>query len=257
MNMDNQRPSISVIIPAYNEAGSIQKTIHAVRSFFDSRDQSHEIIVVADGDDGTRDIVANTAEKDPRLQCLGSRQRRGKGFGIRLGVELAAGDIIGYIDADDKTPISQYEAFEPWLREGYEIVIGSRAMRESVIERAQPFYRRLGSKGFAVFMHTIVGLHDIPDTQCGFKFFLAPVAKDLFQRQVIDGYMFDVEILYLAKKAGYRIVQVPIRWRDDGDSRLELVRGNLQNAADIFRIRFRRVDDQHENASHERGRANS
>jgi dolichyl-phosphate beta-glucosyltransferase len=87
-------------------------------------------------------------------------------------------------------------------------------------------------------MHAVVGLHDISDTQCGFKFFQRQVALDLFRRQRIDGYMYDVEILYLAEQAGYRIVQVPIRWRDDGDSRLQLFRGNLRNAVDILRLRL-------------------
>jgi dolichyl-phosphate beta-glucosyltransferase len=235
-----ENPPVSVIIPAYNEAESIERTIKDVKAYFQQRAQPLEIIVAADGDDGTRAIVAGIAQDDEHLHIFGSIERRGKGFGIRRAVERASGDIVGYVDADNKTPISEFEKFEPWLNAGYELVIGSRAMKESIIERAQPLYRRLGSKGFAVFMHAVVGLQDIPDTQCGFKFFQASAAKDLFQRQVIDGYMFDVEILYLAQKSGYRIVQVPVRWRDDGDSRLELVRGNLQNAFDIFRIRFNR-----------------
>ena len=89
-------------------------------------------------------------------------------------------------------------------------------------------------------MHTVVGLATIPDTQCGFKFFRADVARTLFARQRIDGYMFDVEILYLAERLRYRIAQVPVRWRDDGDSRLNLMAGNLKNVRDIFRIRFAR-----------------
>lgn len=235
-----ENPSVSVIIPAYNEAESIKGTIKEIKAHFQRRAQPLQIIVAADGDDGTRAIVAGMAQEDEELHVFGSHERRGKGFGIRRAVERASGDIIGYVDADNKTPIGEYEKFEPWLNTGYELVIGSRAMEESIIERAQPFYRQLGSKGFAVFMHAVVGLQDIPDTQCGFKFFQASAAKALFQRQVIDGYMFDVEILYLAQKSGYRIVQVPVRWRDDGDSRLELVRGNLQNVFDIYRIRFGR-----------------
>ena len=117
-------------------------------------------------------------------------------------------------------------------------MIGSRALSESSIEQSQPLYRRLGSKGFRLFVHALVGLRDIVDTQCGFKFFKRHVAIDLFGRQIIDGYMFDVEVLYLAHLRGYRIAQVPVRWRDDGDSRLRLVSGNIRNGLDIFRIRF-------------------
>jgi dolichyl-phosphate beta-glucosyltransferase len=173
------------------------------------------------------------------VRVIGSKRRCGKGHGIRKAVEAAAGDVIGFTDADNKTPITEFGKFEPWLRDGYDVVIGSRAMPESLIEQAQPLYRRCGSWGFSVFMHVCVGLHDITDTQCGFKFFRGDVARDLFRRQHIDGYMFDVEVLYLAQQIGYRIAQVGVRWRDDADSRLDLVSGNLRNLRDVLSIRWR------------------
>jgi dolichyl-phosphate beta-glucosyltransferase len=232
--------SITLILPAYNESRRIVQTIGEAKSYFERRQQGCEIIVSADGDDGTREIVAEMARTDPFLRVIGNVQRLGKGRGIREAVRLAQGAIIGFADADNKTPIEEFDKVEPLLCQGYDLVIGARALRESKIERAQPIYRRLGSKGFSLFMHTVVGLPGIVDTQCGFKFFQRAVALDLFARQRIDGYMFDVEILYLAAKAGYRIAQVPIRWRDDGDSRLVLLGGNLRNVIDIFRIRLRR-----------------
>ncbi len=232
------RYAVSVVIPAYNEVKRISHTISRAKQYFAERHLTSQIIVAADGDDGTRERVAEMARGDPALQVIGSAERRGKGRGIREGVTLARGAWVGFVDADDKTPISEFDKFAPLLREGYDVVIGSRALRESTIERAQPLYRQLGSRGFSVFMHTVVGLPGIVDSQCGFKFFQGAVARDLFSRQRIDGYMFDVEILYLAQKAGYRIAQVPIRWRDDGDSRLVLLGGNLRNVMDIFRIRF-------------------
>jgi dolichyl-phosphate beta-glucosyltransferase len=231
-------PYISVILPAYNEVHSIGRTIGEIKAFFNQRGYTYEIIVSADGNDGTREMVTKMAQTDLLIRVIGSVERRGKGRGIRQGVDLANGDIIGFVDADNKTPITEFDKILPWLRDGYDVVIGSRGLRNSQIDRAQPFYRRLGSKGFAVFMHTIVGLNDIVDTQCGFKFFKHDVAVEVFRRQRIDGYMFDVEILYLAKQARYKIAQVPIRWHDDGDSRLDLFSGNLQNAIDVLRIRF-------------------
>jgi dolichyl-phosphate beta-glucosyltransferase len=170
---------------------------------------------------------------------IGHAGRRGKGRGIRESIPLCSGDVIGFVDADNKTPISDFEKIEGRLVDGYDVVIGSRALIGSQIERAQPLYRRLGSRGFGVFMHAFVGLFDIVDTQCGFKFFRGDVARELFRLQQIDGYMFDVEILYLAQRLGYRTVEVPVRWRDDGDSRLELVAGNLRNVRDIVSIRWR------------------
>jgi dolichyl-phosphate beta-glucosyltransferase len=111
-----------------------------------------------------------------------------------------------------------------------------RSGRGAAAPPSKPLYRRVGSVGFRWFMHAVVGLAGIQDTQCGFKFFQHAVAKELFRRQKIDGYMFDVEILAIALRLRYRIEQLPIRWRDDADSRLNLVSGNLRNVRDIFRI---------------------
>jgi dolichyl-phosphate beta-glucosyltransferase len=228
---------ISLIIPAYNEARRIAETIGETKRYFEKLGRPCEIIVVDDGVDGTREIVAEMAMTDPSLRVIGGPERRGKGYGVRRGVELAQGEIIGYLDADNKTPIEEFDKFEPLLREGCEVVIGSRTHPDASVMK-RPLVRKLGAKGFAHVMHALVGLRDIPDTQCGFKFFQRRAALDLFQRQTIDGYIFDVEILHLARQAGYRIAQVPIRWRDDGDSRLELVWGNLRNMVELLRIVF-------------------
>lgn len=230
-------PYISLIFPAYNEAKRIANTVTEAQQYFQSRGLTYEIIVSADGDDGTREIIAEMAKTDPTLKVTGSVERGGKGHGIRQAIPLTTGTIIGFADADNKTPISEFDKVQPLL-EKYDIVIGSRGMSDSQIENPQPLYRQLGSKGFGIFMRLITGLSDIVDTQCGFKFFQRSVAVDLFSRQQIDGYMYDVEILYLARKANYSIGQMPIRWRDDGDSRLQLVSGNIHNAMDVFRIRF-------------------
>ncbi|MEI6807836.1 MAG: dolichyl-phosphate beta-glucosyltransferase [bacterium] len=226
---------ISLVIPAFNEAQRIVETLGEAVHYFESRNYSFEIIVSADGQDGTRERAAELAARDPRICVTGDNERRGKGFGIRRAVCLAKGSIVGFTDADNKTPITELDKFMGPLSEGNEVVIGSRCLGAR-IEHPQPLYRRLGSRGFGIFMHSVVGLKRINDTQCGFKFFRRDAAICLFAKQKIDGYMFDVEILCLAEKAGYRIVQIPVRWRDDADSRLQLVRGNLQNVKDIFRI---------------------
>jgi len=228
-------PDISLILPAYNEARVIPVTIAEAIHYFESRRLRYQIIVAADGTDGTREIVRKVAATYPSLQATGADARRGKGLGIREAVAVATGAIIGYADADNKVPIEDFDKFRPVLASGVEVVIGSRR-GGATIERAQPLYRRVGSIGFHFFMQTVVGLGGIQDTQCGFKFFQHAVAKELFRRQKIDGYMFDVEILAIARRLGYRIEQLPIRWRDDADSRLNLVSGNLRNVRDIFRI---------------------
>lgn len=232
------QPDITLILPAFNEAQTITGTLATVTEYFQARSCRHEIIVAADGVDGTRDRAREYAARNPAVRVIGHESRRGKGRGIREAVAIACGAIVGFADADNKVPIEEWGKLEPWFAEGYDVVIGSRAIERSLIERRQPFYRRAGSVGFHYFMQAVVGLPGIADTQCGFKFFRREVAARLFARQRIDGYMFDVEVLALAQRLGYRIKEVPIRWRDDADSRLELVRGNLRNVLDIFKIRL-------------------
>jgi glycosyltransferase involved in cell wall biosynthesis len=231
---------VGVVVPAFNEVRSIAPTLQEICAYFTTKPYGFEVVVAADGDDGTRELVKEMSVGEPRLKVIGSRERRGKGRGVRDGMRLVRGDVIGFVDADNKTPITEFDKFEAQFATGSDVVIGSRGLRESRVERPQAWYRRTGSKLFAIGMHSIVGLHAIADTQCGFKFFRRAAADDIFARQQIDGYMFDVEILYLASQAGYRIAQVPVRWRDDGDSRLELVRGNLRNLRDLLRIRLGR-----------------
>jgi glycosyltransferase involved in cell wall biosynthesis len=231
-------PFLSVIVPAYNEVRAIGSTLRAMREYLSEQSYSSEVIVAADGNDGTRELASKLAETDPSLTVLGSFNRGGKGRAIRRAVARARGQIVGFIDADYKTPIDEIEKLLPWFDKGYDLVFGSRGMQDSQIERAQNWFRRVGSRGFKVAMHLIVGLWHVGDTQCGFKFLRRPVARDLFRRLRIDGYMFDVDLLYLAQKSGYKMREVGIRWRDDGDSRLNLVAGNWRNLKDLFRIRF-------------------
>lgn len=230
-------PYLSLIFPAYNEAKTIGNTLGLAYDWLDTQGYEYEIIVTADGDDGTRERAREIGEqRGGRMTVLGEKTRSGKGRGVRSGVMAARGQIIGYSDADNKTPVEELKKILPFFDQGYDVVMGSRGLPESQIARAQPLYRRLGSKGFALTMHLVTGLWQIHDTQCGFKFFRKAVAHDLFSRQVVDGYMFDVEILMLATRAGYRLREVPIVWKDDGDSRLDLVAGNWRNTRDLLGI---------------------
>lgn len=228
---------ITLILPAYNEAKTIESTIEHAKSYFESRKLSFEIIVAADGLDGTRDIVKRLALSDPRLKVIGQDERSGKGRGVREAVALASGDIIGFADADNKVPIEEFDRFYECLQTGTPVVIGTRATAASVIERRPPFHRRIGSRLFTVGLRVIIG-RLATDTQCGFKFFSREAAKKIFRLQHIDGYMFDVEVLALAASFGLKQCEIPVRWRDDGDTRLQLFRGNVQNFVDLVRIRI-------------------
>ena len=237
MGERDKHGGVSLILPAFNEAARIASTIDEAVCYFEGRQCGYEIIVAADGDDGAREIVAGLGRTNPFLRLIGGPTRRGKGRGIREAVRSATRAVVGFADADNKVPIAEFDKFAPVLAAGCPIVIGSRALTRSVIERAQPWHRRAGTRGFRVLMQAVTGLRAISDTQCGFKFFQRDVAKQIFALQKIDGYMYDVEILLLAQRLGLEVREIPIRWRDDGDSRLQLVRGNLRNVWDILRIR--------------------
>jgi dolichyl-phosphate beta-glucosyltransferase len=229
---------LSIVVPAYNEATSIAHTLSSMRAYLDASGLSYEVIVAADGDDETPTIGAQIAESWENLQITAEAGRHGKGYGIRRGMRLATGSIVGFADADYKTPIEEFDKLLPYFSQGFDVVIGSRALDASQIDQQQKWYRRVGSRGFGLLVHTVIGLNHVRDTQCGFKFFSHRAAAAIFSRARIDGYMCDVEILWLAEQLGYAVQEVGIRWMDDGDSRLNLVSGNLRNLWDVLRIRF-------------------
>jgi dolichyl-phosphate beta-glucosyltransferase len=230
-------PRLSLVIPAFNEVATIQSTLRAIRAYLEPRGCAYELIVAADGTDGTREAAAALVSEMP-VTVMGEPERRGKGRGVREGMLAATGEIVGFLDADYKVTIDEIEKVLPWFDQGFDVVIGSRAAAGADVRVRQPWYRRIGSKGFALVMRPLIGLYGIKDTQCGFKFFRAEVARDLFSRQQIDGYMFDVEILSLALRLNYRTKEIGVRWQDDGDTRLRLVTGNWRNMRDLLRIRF-------------------
>ena len=231
-------PYLSVIVPAFNEVNSIERTIRAIGDHLQARGRPYEIIVAADGSDGTRELVAEMARADGRIAVIGTAERGGKGRGVRNGVFKSTGQFVGFCDADYKTPIEEVEKLLPFLEEGYQVAIGSRRVDDARIEVAQPLYRRVGSRAFGIVRNMLVGLGDIRDTQCGFKFFQRGAARAIFGRQRIDGYMFDVEILYLARLLGYRVREVGVRWQDDGDSRSKAVNDAFKHGIDLLKIRF-------------------
>jgi len=237
---------LTLVMPAYNEGKRIGLALEKTLAYLGQQPFHSQVIVVDDGSrDNTAQVVEDFCARPPafltgrcNLCLLRNEANRGKGYSIRRGVAEAEGRFIGFADADYKTPIEEFEKIFPWLQEGWDVVIGSRGLDESRIEVAQPIHRRLGSKAFGMVMHWLIGLPDIRDTQCGFKFFRREAALDVFSRQQVNGYMFDVESLAIADGLGYRIKQVPIRWHNDADSRYKVVSGTLRNFKELMRIRF-------------------
>lgn len=237
--MESIRPKLSVILPAYNESRQILATLRETISVLDAKNLLFELIVVADGDDGTRELVSEFSRNgEPRVKVLGEKARRGKGRGVREGVAIAEGELIGFVDADNKTPPSEVYAFLTELEKGVDVVIGSRKLAQSVIQVPQKLYRRIGSKIFNFLMKLAFNFDDISDTQCGFKFFNRKVADSIFNRMKVDGYMFDIEFLYLVKKEGFVLRQLPVIWRDDSDTRMRMISGNLKNAFELLKLRL-------------------
>jgi dolichyl-phosphate beta-glucosyltransferase len=234
---------LSIVVPAYNEAGRIVATLRAILDFVDRKSLAAEVILCADGADGTREAAGELARHDARVMVMGQIARLGKGRGVREGVLRGQGDVIGFVDADYKTPIEELDNLLPHLNAGADVVIGSRKVAGSSIAVPQPLYRRVGSTAFHAVMSRLVGLHGIADTQCGFKFFRREAAHRIFSIQQVDGYMFDVEILRLAMMLGYTIREVPVCWHDDGDSRYNPVTGTIRNARELLRIRRLRYTD--------------
>ncbi|MGB0603921.1 MAG: dolichyl-phosphate beta-glucosyltransferase [Candidatus Latescibacterota bacterium] len=230
---------ISVIIPAYNEEKRIAFTLEKSIDFLQQRSWQYELLPVDDGSrDATVERIAEVAREFPQVRCVLNGQNRGKGYSIRHGLQEAQGNFIGFMDADYKTDIAALDQAMELLESGACGVIGDRTLGKSEIARERKRYREMGSIVFRRGLQMLMGLRGYDDTQCGFKFFRAEVMRDLFNRQKVEGYMFDVEILLLASKLGYALERIPVKWRFDPDSRFNPVTGMIRNLGELARIRW-------------------
>ena len=233
--------SVSVIIPAYNEAARLPLTLRATADYFAARSEPFEILVVDDGSaDETAQIVAGFAAEHPgwSVQCLGYGGNRGKGFAVRYGMLRASGDRRVFCDADLATPAEEYEVVLTAMeREGAQIGIGSRPLRQSHLMVHQPWVREWLGRGFNKAVR-VLAVPGIADTQCGFKVFTAEAATDVFSRCRLDGFAFDSEALYIARRLGYTIAEVPIRWSHKDGSKVSMVRDGLKMLRDLSLIRW-------------------
>ncbi len=230
--------SISIVIPAYNEAERIRPTIETIHDYFSKKTQSFDIIVINDGSrDNTANIVLDLAKMIRKVTLLDSSINQGKGSSARKGMIHATHDLILLTDADLSTPIDEFEKLVPWMRKGYDIVIGSRGMKESEIILRQPWHRRMMGKAFNFLVRTLI-VNDFRDTQCGFKLFRHGVAARIFRASKINGFAFDVEVLFIAKKMGYKTKEVPVRWIDSPRSRVNPLRDPVKMLLDLLRVKF-------------------
>ena len=209
---------MTLIFPAYNEAKRIANTVGEAVEYFEQRRLTYEIIVAADGNDGTREIVAGLAKGNPAIKVIGSASRGGKGLGIRNAVAIATGEFIGFSDADNKTPITEFDKFEPVLRSGADMAIGSRAMAKTLIERRQPWYRRVGSKVFAAGMRMFIGLRGTAQTYAGTAGIMGRESKNLDPSEVRNVLGYLVLETYIAGRIEVRVGQSALRSRQEHET---------------------------------------
>ena len=237
---------LSIVVPAYNEERRLPHTLQSILSFLQSQGQEGEIIVVDDGSvDGTAQVVESFAATHPGVRLI-RNQHGGKAFAVRTGMLAATGQHVLFTDADSATPIEEWNKLRPLLDEGFDVVIGSR---EGVGARRhdEPWHRHLMGRVFNLIVQ-MLAVPGIRDTQCGFKAFQQRAALDLFGNMQlygansgpVQGAMltgFDVEILFLARKWGYRIAEVPVHWYYGNESKVSPIKDSWRNLSDVLRVR--------------------
>ena len=233
---------LSVIIPAYNEARRLPKTLEKIDEYLRKQTYDYEIIVVNDGSkDGTATVVKNLMPKVKNLRLIDNEENHGKGYVARQGMLTASGEYRVFTDADNSTSIDQVEKMWPEFKKGYDIVIGSRDIEGATLDPPQPFLRNvILGKGFKLFRKIMIGLWKIEDTQCGFKGFTKVATEKIFPKCKIDRFAFDPEILVIANKFGYKIKEIPIHWKNDPESKVKF-KSIIKMAIDLIKIRLNSV----------------
>ncbi len=212
--------SLSIVIPAFNEAARLGRTLARLREYAAWTHAEHEVLVVDDGStDDTRAVVGEFSPGTLALRLLTRPTNRGKGYSVREGMLASTGELILMCDADLSAPIEEIEKLLPAIGRGYDIAIGSRDLPESRLTPPQPLPRRLAAALFRTLRRRML-LPDLRDTQCGFKLFTRRAALDVFAQATLDGWLFDCEVLALARQRGYRIAEVGIVWSDHPHSRV-------------------------------------
>jgi dolichyl-phosphate beta-glucosyltransferase len=231
---------LSIVIPCYNEEERLPHTIEQIERYLNGKVVDYELILVDDGSaDGTRLIMDTAAERNRFVRLEALPRNRGKGRALAEGVAVAKGSEILVTDADLSTPIEELPKLQAELEKGAGVAIASRALRDSRVEVSQPVYRVLMGKAFNLLVQAVL-LPGIWDTQCGFKLFRADVAHEAFAELTTDGFGYDPEVLYRAKKRGVRIVEVPVVWRNSAPTKVSPIKSSLDMFRHVLRIRFSR-----------------
>ena len=227
-------PFLSIVIPAHNEEGRLPRTLGQIFTFLEKQNYASEAVIVENGSsDRTLELAQEFAQKYPNFIVIHEEQR-GKGNAVRRGMLYARGEYRFICDADLSMPIEETSKFLPPLLNDFDAAIASREA-PGAFRYHEPVYRHLGGRAINFIIRLLI-LPGLNDTQCGFKCFRADAAEELFQQQTLNGWSFDIEILYLARRKKLRIKEIPIHWYFDTDSKVKAVRDALRMIGDIFRI---------------------
>jgi len=227
---------LSVVVPCFNEAARLPLSLEQAEAYLGLQGPAFELLLVDDGSsDRTPELIREAASKNKHVHAVLLPANRGKGRAVAEGVARSRGGLVLISDADFSAPIQEMPKLEAAIAAGADVAIGSRAKR-GAREVDQPLHRRLMGKSFNLLVQGLL-LPGVWDTQCGFKLFRGDVARDLFARLRTEGFAYDVEILVLARRSGYKISEVPVRWINSSTSRVQTVRHSRQMLADVLHIR--------------------
>ncbi len=231
--------TLSVVIPLYNEERSAAETFRKITAYLSLQKMNWEICAVDDGSkDRTAQVMRDYLQANPKapIRVLSFHPNHGKGFAVRQGVIAAKGDRVLITDADMSTPIKEIDKLLKAIQGGADIAIGSRALRAPGCDVQQSLKRHVSGRIFNLIVQSVL-LPGLKDTQCGFKCLTREAAAAVFSRQRLDGFSFDAEILYLARKQGLKITEVPVMWSQGPDSRVSMLRDSIRMTKDLFKIK--------------------
>lgn len=234
--MNAPQPLLSLIIPAYNEGERLPTTLPPVFEFLESQDYAFEIIIVNNNSsDDTRDKALSFAATRPYLRVI-DEMTQGKGAAVRSGMMAAKGEYLFMADADFSMPVQEIAKFLPPISEQYDVAIGSREA-PGAVRYNEPQYRHFMGRVFNFYVK-VLAIPGFEDTQCGFKCFRREVALEILPNQTINGWAFDVELLFIALRRGYRIIEVPVHWYYGENSRVSPIRDTINMIREVLRIRY-------------------
>lgn len=235
-------PFYSIIIPAYNEAERIGASLDRILSYISASRWSAEVIVVNDGSrDATSDVVQEYSRRNPIIRVLENPGNRGKGYSVRNGMLNASGQVLLFTDADLSSPIEEANKLFAVIENGQaDVAIGSRYLQSELQTRKQPLHRRMLGRAFNGALRIILGLSYV-DTQCGFKAFNRKAVTTIFPNMKIERWGFDPEILFLARRYGLRVAEVPVSWAHDHRSKISPMRDGTRMLGELLRVRMNSV----------------